>query len=108
MFIVRIVAEAPILCLPDTRANSLERNLILGKFEGKRRSRQQRMTWLDSIVNSMDMHLSKLWILVKDRVACHATVRSQRVEYILVTEQQQQQIHLEKTRVNASQECMFC
>ena len=55
----------------------------------------------------MDMHLSKLWILVKDRGAFHATVRSQRVRYVSVTEQQQQKIHLEK-KVNANQKYMFC
>ena len=42
------------------RANSLEKTLILGKVEGRRRSRQQRMRWLDSITDAMDMNLSKL------------------------------------------------
>ena len=51
------------------RANSLEKTLMLGKTEGKRRSGQQRMRWLESITDSVDMNLSKLWQIVEDRGA---------------------------------------
>ena len=56
------------------RAKLLEKTLTLGKIEGIRRSRQQRMRWLDSIIDSMDMNLSKLQEIVDDRGAWHATV----------------------------------
>ena len=56
------------------RADSLEETLMLGKIEGKRRRGRQRMRWLDSMTNSMNMNLSKLWDVVKDREAWYTAV----------------------------------
>ena len=58
------------------RANSLEKTLMLGKIEGRRRRGRQKMRWLVGFVYSMDTNLSKLWDIVKDRYTWCATVQA--------------------------------
>ena len=72
--------------------NSLEKTLMLGKIEGRRRKRRQRMRWLDDITNSTDMSLSKLWEIDRDTVL--QSMGLERVRHDLATEQQQSAICL--------------
>ena len=73
------------------RANSLEKTLMLGKIEGRRRRGQQRTRWLDGITDSMDTSLSKLWKMVKDREAWRAAIHG--IVESESTEQQKQSIY---------------
>ena len=83
--------EALVLWPPDENSLSLEKTLMLGKIEGKRRRGRQRMRSLDSITKSMDMNLSKLQEIVEDlETGLLQSVGLQRVRLDLVTKQQQQ------------------
>ena len=85
------------------RANSLKKTLMLGKIEGKRKRRWKRVRWLDSITDSMNMSLSKLWHIVEDGgPGILQLMESQKDRYDLVTEQQHNALHLSKHLRNIS------
>ena len=91
IFIWRTDAGRAILWPPDAKSQLIWKDPDASKNWSKRRRGQQRMGWLDSITDSVDINLSKLWEIVKGRRTWHAAVRGVIKRHNLVTEQQQQQ-----------------
>ena len=88
MFIGKTDAEAPILWPPDVNSQLIEKTLMLGKTEGKRRG-TKRIRWLDSIIDSMDMSFSKLQEIMKEREVWRAAVHGATKSQTQLTEQKQ-------------------
>ena len=88
MFIGRADAkvEAPILWPLDVKSQSLEKTLMLGKIEGRRRRGRQRIRWLGGITDSMDMSLRDFWEMVMDREVWHAAIHGVRKNWTLLSD----------------------